>query len=202
MEQNIKKALIEKFSFINDDVKIGRDFNCGRFVIIEEDVEIGDNVSVGNYTRIMPKTRIGNNVIIMDYVKLMPETVIGNNCKLDDYVNTSGYVQIGNNVRIKRCSMIGQAVRTEDNVWIGSGISTTRIKYPKPSGDEVKKEEWITIKQHAVIGSRSLLLAGITIGEGAVIAAGAVVSKDCEPDGVYIGVPAKLVRYHSNSKIK
>ena len=133
----------------------------------------------------------------MDFVKLMPKTVIGNDCKLDDYVKTSGYVQIGNKVRIKRCSMVGQAVRTEDNVWIGSGISTTRIKYVKPTGDEEKKEEWITLKEGCVIGSRALLLAGVTVGKGAIIAAGAIVSKDCEPNGVYIGSPAKLVRYHT-----
>ena len=45
-----------------------------------------------------------------------------------------------------------------------------------------------------MIGSKSLLLAGVTIGEGSVIAAGAVVSKDCVPHGVYVGCPAKLTR--------
>ena len=183
--------------FIHPNTKIGEGLKHGRFVIIEEDVEFGDNVSVGNFVRIMPGARIGNNVILMDFVKLMPKTKIGNNCKLDDYVNTSGYVEIGNNVRIKRCSMIGQAVRTEDDVWIGSGISTTRIKYPRPAGKEVKKEEWITIKKGAMIGSRAMLLAGVTIGVGAIIGANALITKDCEPDGVYVGAPAKLIRYHS-----
>ena len=197
MEDSIRDELKNKMSYISDKTKIGANFSFGRFVIIEDDVELGDNVSVGNYTRIMPGTRIGNNVILMDYVKLMPGTVIGNNCKLDDYVNTSGYVEIGNNVRIKRCSMIGQAVRTEDNVWIGSGISTTRIKYPKPAGDEEKKEEWITLKENCMIGSRAMILAGVTVGRGAIIAANALVTKDCEPDGVYIGAPAKWVRKHS-----
>jgi acetyltransferase-like isoleucine patch superfamily enzyme len=162
--------------------------------MIEEDVIFGDNVSIGNFVRIMPGTRIGDNVMIMDYVKLMPGTIIGNNCKLDDYVNTSGYVEIGNNVRIKRCSMIGQATRIEDDVWVGSHITTTRIKYPKVIGEEKEEEEWITLKRGSMIGSASLVLAGTTVGEGAVVAAGAIVAKDCEPNGVYIGCPAKLVR--------
>ena len=196
MNNDIQNELAEKQSYIHPNTKFGKNFQVGRFVIIEDDVEFGDDVSIGNFVRILPGARIGNNVIIMDFVKFMPNTVIGNNCKIDDYVNTSGYVKIGNNVRIKRCSMIGQAVQTEDNVWIGSGISTTRIKYPRPSGDEIKKEEWVTLKSGCVIGSRALLLAGITVGEGAIVAAGATVTKDCEPYGVYIGAPARLVRRH------
>ena len=177
------------------DFKHGANLKIGRFCYIDEDVVVGDNVTIGDYCKIMKGTRLGNNVTLMDYVKLMPGTKIGNNCKLDDYVNTSGYVDIGNNIRIKRCSMIGQAVKIEDDAWIGSGVCTTRLKYPKAVGKEEKCEEWITIKRGAVIGSRVLLLAGVTIGEGASVGAGALVTKDCEPMGVYVGCPATLRRY-------
>lgn len=183
---------------ISFDFRYGKNFSIGKFCIIEENVVVGDNVTIGDYVKIMPGTTIGNDVVIMDYVKLMPDTKIGNNCKLDDYVNTSGYVEIGNNVRIKRCSMIGQATRVEDDVWIGSHITTTRIKYPSEVVGEESKEEWITMKKGCVIGSHSLILAGTTIGEYAVVAAGAIVSKDCVPYGVYIGCPAKLNRMLKN----
>ena len=125
----------------------------------------------------------------MDYVKLMPGTVIGDNCKLDDYVNTSGYCYIGNNVHIKRCTMIGQAVAIQDNVKIMSHVTTTRVR--RPNTDE--PEEWITIKEGAVVGSHSCLLAGITIGKKAIIGMGSVVVKDCEPGGVYVGNPARRI---------
>jgi UDP-2-acetamido-3-amino-2,3-dideoxy-glucuronate N-acetyltransferase len=197
MNERLKAELKNKHCFIDDSAEIGSGFRFGRFIIIEEDVQIGMNVELGNFVRIMPGTRIGNNVTIMDYVKLMPGTIIGNNCKLDDYVNTSGYVEIGNNVRIKRGSMIGQAVRMEDDVWVGSHVTTTRIKYPKVIGEEQEKEEWIVLKKGCMVGSRALVLAGTTVGEGAVVAAGAIVTKDCEPYGVYIGCPAKLARYRS-----
>ena len=176
---------------IADDFKHGKNFSVGRFCIIKDDVVVGDNVTIGDFVKIMPGTKIGNDTLIMDYVKLMPDTIIGNGCKLDDYVNTSGYVRIGNNVRIKRCSMIGQAVDIDDGAWVGSGVTTTRLKNPI---DPDCKEEWIYIKKGAMVGSKCLLLAGITIGEGAVVGAGAIVSRDCEPNGVYIGIPAKLVR--------
>lgn len=192
--------MADDLRFISKATKIGTNFRCGRFVIIEDDVVIEDDVSVGNYVRIMPGTRIGNNVELMDYVKLMPNTRIGNNCKLDDYVNTSGYVEIGNNVRIKRCTMIGQAVRAEDDVWIGSHVTTTRIKYPKVMQEEEEKEEWIVLRKGCLIGSAALILAGTTVGEGAVVAAGATVTKDCEPYGIYVGVPARLLRYRNVRK--
>jgi len=190
-----RESVIDRYgNQISTDFKHGDAFSLGRFCTIDSDVIVGDNVSIGDYSKIMPGVRIGDKVTIMDYVKLMPGTIIGHNCKLDDYVNTSGYCKIGNNVRIKRCTMIGQAVEIEDNVWIGSGITTTRIKYPKAISEEDEKEEWILIKKNSVIGSKALILAGTTIGEGAVIAADAIVTKDCEPYGVYIGCPAKLVR--------
>jgi len=166
-----------------------KNLKVGQYTIIEDNVGIGDNVTIGDFCKIMSGTIIGNNCMIMDYVKLMPGTIIGNDCKLDDYVNTSGYVTIGNNVRIKRCSMIGQATEIEDDVWIGSHITTTRIKYVGKSD-----EEWIKLKKGCFIGSHSLVLAGVTVGENAIVAAGAIVAKDCLPNGIYIGCPAKLNR--------
>ena len=157
------------------------------------------SVTIGRFCIIERDCLIRPNTIIGDYVKLMPGTKIGENCKLDDYVNTSGYCEIGNNVRIKRQTMIGQAVRIKDNAWIGSGVRTTRIKYPKVTGLP-EKEEWITVEEYAMIGSSVLLLAGVTVGHHAIIGAGALVTKDCEPYGVYIGSPARLVRYNKKEE--
>jgi len=155
----------------------------------------GKNCIIGCYTIICEDVLIGDNVRIGDFVKLMPGTEIGDNVRLDDYVNTSGYCHIGNNVVVKRGTMIGQATYIEDDVWFGSLVSTTRIRYPKIIVEEHEKEEWIRVKSGAMVGSRALLLAGITIGEGAVVGAGSVVTRDCEPYGIYIGHPAKLRRY-------
>jgi len=179
--------------FISKNANIGLGFKCGAGTIVDN-ATIGENVTIGRFSIIESDVVIGNNCIIMDYVKLMPGTRIGNNCKLDDYVNTSGYCEIGNNVRIKRCSMIGQATRIEDDVWIGSHITTTRIKYPRAMNEETEQEEWVIIKHGSIIGSAATLLAGVTIGENAVVGAGSVVSKDCDPYGIYIGCPAKLMR--------
>lgn len=161
--------------------------------IVRENVRFGQNVKLGNYTIIAEGSVIGSNTVIGDFVKLCKGTKIGEGCRIDDYVTTSGYVDIGNRIRIKRCSMIGQAVRIEDDAWIGSCVKTTRIKYPKVIGEKEEYEEWITIKRGAMVGSGSLILAGVTIGEGAVVAAGAIIATDCEPYGIYRCQKADLV---------
>ena len=90
--------------------------------------------------------------------------------------------------------MIGACVKIEDYAWLGSGITTTKMRYPKVISEEKEEEEWVIIKSYSMIGSRALLLAGTTVGEGAVIGAGSVVTKDCEPWGVYVGNPATFRR--------
>ncbi len=186
-----------EMELIHKDATIGSNFKSGLFTIISKDVTIGNNVTVGNFCIIEGNTIVGDNCLIMDYVKFMPGTRIGNNCKIDDYVNTSGYCEIGNCVRIKRCTMIGQATKIEDNAWIGSHVTTTRIKYPRAIEEETEHEEWVVMKKGCVIGSAATILAGVTVGENAVIGAGAVVSKDCDSYGVYIGCPARLVRFRN-----
>ena len=81
----------------------------------------------------------------------------------------------------------------------GVGMRTTILTSHHPIGDASRRVgEWkllpVTLGDGCWIGARSLILAGVTVGEGAVVAAGAVVTTDCEPNHLYGGVPAKLIR--------
>jgi len=160
-------------------------YEVGSHSIVHETAKIGAGTSIGRFCIISENVQIGENVRIMDYVKLMPGTVVHANAQLDDYVNTSGYCSIGQNTRVKRCTMIGQACYVGDNVWIGSHVTTTRIRYPGYGANAKNDEESIFIEEYAVIGSHALVLAGIKIGRHAIIGAGAIVSKNCVPYGVY-----------------
>ena len=164
----------------------------GQHCIIDKSFKHGLNLIMGHFCIIEKDCIVGDNVVLMDYVKLMPGTRIGNNTQLDDYVNTSGYCFIGNNVRIKRCSMITQACRIEDDVQIMSHITTIRMN--KPQEGEAAEEKWVHIKKGAMIGSHSCLLSGVIIGEYAMVGAGAVVTKDCKSGKVYVGNPARELR--------
>ena len=118
-------------------------------------------------------------------------------------ISTAGSkIIIGNNVGISGSSINATTTITiEDNVLIGSGclISDTD-SHPLYWEDRLYNNNYktsnapITIKKNAFIGARSIILKGVTIGEGAVVGAGSVVSKDVPPHTVVCGNPAKIVK--------
>lgn len=120
---------------------------------------------------------------------ISPDVVIGENCVIHPHVDIYAGVKIGNNVKIQAQTFIPSGVTIEDNVFIGPGVVFTNDKNP-PSGHS----GWLPtlVKRNASIGARAVILPGITIGQGARIGAGAVVTKSV-PDNVTVcGNPAKI----------
>ena len=88
----------------------------------------------------------------------------------------------------------------EDEVFVGHGVMFTNDRFPRatnpdgsPQSDEDWKLEFTQVKRRASIGSNATIMCGITIGEGALIAAGAVVTKNVPDYAIVAGVPAKVV---------
>ncbi|MEM1532123.1 MAG: DapH/DapD/GlmU-related protein [Nitrososphaerota archaeon] len=140
---------------------------CG--TIIYEDVNIGNYVETGHNVLIRSGSRIGNNC------------VVGTGTQLD------GSVKIGNNVRVESMVYLPHLTEIGDNVFLGPGVRVTNDLYP-PS----RKLLGVRVEDDASIGCGAILLAGITIGKGAVVAAGAVVTRDVPPNVVVKGIPARL----------
>jgi len=155
--------------------------------------KIGENVTIGDFTKIEHNVIIDDNCVIGDFVKLKSGTRIGHSTMIDDYVNTSGYCVIGNHVVIKRQTMIGQGCEIQDYVQIASGVTTTRLKHV----DDVI-EHHVIFEEGCKVGSRAVVLAGVRIGRGAEIGAGSIVTKDCEPNRLYVGAPARMVKVYGN----
>lgn len=130
------------------------------------------------------------NIKVYHYCNIYPEARIGKNCKIGSYTEI-GNVTIGNNVTIGAFSFIPEGITIEDDVWIGPKFCGTNDTYP-PS----LKSEWgkILIKKGARIGASVTILPNITIGDGALIGAGAVVTCDIPPYEVWAGVPARYIR--------
>lgn len=160
---------IEKLDRISKGSIIGKNCIVRSGTVIYEDVKIGDFVEMGHNVLIRSGSTIGDS------------TLIGTGSQLD------GAVKVGKNVRIE--SMVYLPHRTEigDNVFIGPGVKLINDLYP-PS----KRLIGVKIENDACIGSGAILLAGITIGEGSVVAAGSIVTKDVPPNTVVIGAPAKI----------
>jgi acetyltransferase-like isoleucine patch superfamily enzyme len=133
----------------------------------------------------MMGAQIGKGVVIYPGVWISPgrNLILGNHVDLakDVLITTSGGVEIGDR------SLIGY--RT---LIISSNHTIPRIGEPFPiSGDRHKK---IIIEEDVWIGANCIITAGVTIGKGAVIAGGSVVTKDVPQNEIHGGVPAKLIK--------
>ena len=158
----------------------------------------------------LPFKKIGRDVVIWERAKIVsPEVIsIGNSVIIDDFVFLMGGagVYIGNFVHIASFTSVtggGQLVM-EDFSGLSSGCriftgtedySGEHLTNPTiPAPYRVPERSFVHIKRHAIIGANSVILPGVTIGEGVVVAAGSVVVKDCLPWRVYAGVPARPVK--------
>jgi acetyltransferase-like isoleucine patch superfamily enzyme len=113
------------------------------------------------------------------------------------YTNFGRFITIGKNVFINHaCSFLDMGgITIEDNVLIGPKVNLITENHPlDPSNRTSLIATAIVVKRNAWIGAAATILPGVTIGENAVVAAGALVSKDVAPNTVVAGVPAKMVK--------
>lgn len=143
---------------------------------------IDDNVKIGEGTK------------IWHFCHIQEGARIGCNCNLGQNVNISNNVIIGNNVKIQNNVSVYEGVELEDYVFCGPSCVFTndispRCRFPK------KKDEYgkTIIKKGASLGANCTIVCGHIIGENALIAAGAVVTKDVPDNSVFAGVPAKHI---------
>ena len=136
---------------------------------------------------------IGEGTRVWAFSHVLPGAVIGLECNICDHVFIENDVTIGNRVTIKCGVQIWDGLRVEDDVMIGPNATFTNDLYPR-SKQSFELQNTI-VKRGASIGANATVLCGITIGEGAMVGAGAVVTKDVPPFSVVVGNPAKIIRY-------
>lgn len=144
--------------------------------------------------------KLGENVKIFDFVNLYGCS-IGDNSKIGTFVEIQKNATIGKNCKISSHTFICEGVHIGDNIFIGHNVTFINDKHPRaanPDGSLQTEADWKVvetfIKDGASIGSSSTILCGITIGENAIVGAGAVVTKDVPPNTIVAGVPAKVIR--------
>ena len=155
---------------------MGNDYFVHESSYIDDDVEIGEGTKIWHFCHIQKGARIGKN------------------CSLGQNVNVSNHVIIGNNVKIQNNVSVYEGVELEDGVFCGPSCVftndlTPRAEFPKGSTGYKKT----LVKHGASIGVNATIVCGHTIGEYAMVAAGAVVTRDVEPYMLVAGVPAKVI---------
>ena len=150
---------------------------------------------------------LGSDVKVGEGTKIFhPELVnlygceIGAECIIGTFVEIRKQVRIGNRVKIQAFAFIPEGVTIGDGVFIGPHVCFTNDLYPRAvnaDGSRMTADDWkvvtTTVKDSASIGANATILCGITIGKQAMVAAGAVVTKDVPDYALVAGVPAKVV---------
>lgn len=125
---------------------------------------------------------------------------IGAETKIGPFVEIQRNVIIGNRCKISSHSFVCEGVTIEDEVFVGHGVIFINDRYPRATanGKLQTQENWepkpTRVKRGASIGSGALIMCDVTIGENALIAAGAVVTHDVPDHSVVVGIPARMVR--------
>ena len=145
-----------------------------------DDVAFGDGVVVGPFTNLYG-CRIGDESRIGPFVEIQRGATIGARCKVQSHTFVCDGVEIG------------------DEVFVGHGVVFINDKFPRATTDEgglQTGDDWellpTVVERRASLGSGAIVLGGVRIGEGAIVGAGAVVTRDVAPGETVAGVPARV----------
>ena len=157
------------------------------------------------FARIAPDVRLGANVRIYAFVNLYG-CQIGDDSRIGTFVEIQKGVSVGQRVKISSHTFICEGVTIEDDVFIGHGVMFINDKYPHAStaaGQPQTEADWnctpTRVERGASIGSNATILCCVTIGAGAMVGAGSVVTHAVPPGAVVAGVPARILRKPSQS---
>ena len=161
---------------------------------------------MSEYLSIAPSVKLGKDVKLSKFINLY-------GCEIGDETKIGAFVEIQKNSRVgKRCKIsshtfVCEGVDIEDNVFIGHGVMFTNDIFPRATagdGGLQTEADWKVEKTRvckgASIGSGATILCNLTIGENAIVGAGAVVTKDVPPNAIVAGCPAKFLRFVNEEK--
>ncbi len=123
--------------------------------------------------------KIGKRTKVWRFAHVQLGAEVGDDCMIGQGVFVAPTAKVGNRVKVQNHSDISMHVTIEDDAFIGAGVRFCNARHPTSSGPQ--KFECITVQKGAVIGSNVSIVGEVTIGEYAVVGAGAVVTKDVPP---------------------
>lgn len=193
-------------AIVRANIHIGPNTRVAPYTVVERDIP-GNMVIAGQPARpiisvpygivhpqaIVESTQVGNHTRIWAFCHVLPGAKIGQDVNLCDHTFVENDVVIGNRVTVKCGVQLWDGIRLEDEVFIGPNVTFTNDAFPRSKHypDQFPRT---LIKKGASVGANATILPGITIGEYAMIGAGAVVTGDIPAYAVAVGNPAKIIR--------
>ncbi|MDO3693349.1 acyltransferase [Wenyingzhuangia sp. chi5] len=141
--------------------------------------------------------KIGKGTKIWHFSHIMPHSEIGEVCNIGQNVVVSPFVKLGRNVKVQNNVSIYTGVECQEDVFLGPSMVFTNVINPRSA--IIRKDEYkvTLVKKGASIGANATILCGNTIGEYAMIGAGAVVTKEVKPYALVVGNPSKQMGWVS-----
>lgn len=136
--------------------------------------------------------RIGEGTRIWQFVVVLPGAVIGRDGNICSHCFIENQVVVGDRVTVKCGVQLWDGVTLEDDVFVGPNVTFTNDPQPRSRNATAKLLPTL-VKKGASIGANATILPGLTIGEGAMVGAGSVVTKDVPPRTLVVGNPARPV---------
>lgn len=137
---------------------------------------------------------IGENTRIWAFAHVLPNAIIGTDCNICDGVFIENDVQVGNRVTVKCGVQLWDGLVIEDDVFIGPNATFTNDLFPR---SKIFPNKFLKtfIRKGASIGANATILPGLEIGSGAMVGAGAVVTRSVPSNAIAVGNPAHIIGY-------
>ncbi|MBR4738680.1 MAG: N-acetyltransferase [Bacteroidales bacterium] len=153
----------------------GKNYYVHESSYVDDDVTIGEGTKVWHFCHLQRGARIGRH------------------CSLGQNVNVGNNVRVGNGVRIQNNVSLYEGVKLEDNVFCGPSCVFTNVVTPRAHFPVHGVYAKTLVKEGASLGANSTVVCGHTVGRSAMVAAGAVVTKDVKDYALVAGVPARQI---------
>lgn len=141
--------------------------------------------------------KIGKRTKIWAWSHICKGAIIGSDCTIGERVYVGPNVVIGNRCKVQNHALLYEGVTIEDEVFIGPSVITTNDALPTAIGEWKQRFRMTRIERGASISANCTIVAGFTIGRGAFIGAGSVVTQNIKPGWMAYGNPARHIRLHA-----
>jgi UDP-2-acetamido-3-amino-2,3-dideoxy-glucuronate N-acetyltransferase len=158
-------------------------YSAHESAVIDEGAVIGEGTKIWHFSHVMSGARIGND------------------CSLGQNVFVANRVTIGKSVKIQNNVSLYEGVTLEDYVFCGPSMVFTNVRTPRSAYPRNTSDDYAAtlVKHGASIGANATIVCGVTVGQWAFVAAGAVVTKDVPDYALVAGVPARIISWASES---